>query len=62
MSTQRPPYQEGAVCAPRRQGEIQYLLSPIAEGDLPPLYEEGGLFRYGGMRADEGIGPYNEIP
>ena len=58
----KPPLPRGGCLrSAQTGGEIQYLLPPIAEGDLPP-YEEGGLFRCGGMRADEGIGPYNEIP
>ena len=41
---------EGAVCASRRLGELQYLLPPlIAFGDLSPLYEEGGAFPCGGL-------------
>ena len=29
---------------------------------MSTLFTKRGLFRCGGMRADEGIGPYNEIP
>ena len=59
----KPPSTKRGLSALRADRGRFNIFSPRSpKAIFPPLYEEGGLFRYGGMRADEGIGPYNEIP